>query len=112
MYSYVLPTMLRYRSKSSRFITTVPRQSLGWNDRESAFCRFSSRNRCTWFSVSFISPKGDTLPGSSPRYFIIRSGEANESFPHEGSPRLTSDSFSRCSRSCMARSWSLSKHTR
>lgn len=52
MYSYVLPTMPRYRSKSSRFITTVPRQSLGWNDRESAFCRFSSRNRCTWFSVS------------------------------------------------------------
>ena len=31
----------------------------------------SSRKRWTWFSVSLISPKGDTLPGSNPKYLII-----------------------------------------
>ena len=86
MYSYVLPTMARYLSKSVCVMTTVPRQSFGWNESVCASLRFSSRNRCTWFSWSLMSPNGDTLPGSSPRYFIILSGDANESLPHEGSP--------------------------
>ena len=35
---------------------------------------------------ALMSPNGDTLPGSSPRYLIMRSGEANDSLPHEGKP--------------------------
>ena len=29
----------------------------------------------------YMNPKGDTLPGSKPRYLSIRCGEANVSFP-------------------------------
>ena len=76
MYSNVFPTHWRYRAKSALEITTVPRQSFGWNESDGTSLRFSSRKRWTWWSVSLISPKGDTLPGSSPRYFIILSGEA------------------------------------
>ena len=97
-YSKVFPTIERDRTKSFRFFTSVLWQSLWWKERVVALRNSSSRKRWTWFSVSLISPYGDTLPGSNPKYLIILSGEANEILPHEGSPCEMSDSLSLCSR--------------
>ena len=104
IYSTLLPTRSRYFRKASREMTTVPRQSWGWKLSDWASFRRLSRKRMTWCSVSLIKPNGLTLPGSSPRYRIIRSGEAKESLPGAGSPCATKTSLSQCSMSWMARS--------
>ena len=41
---------------------------------------------------------GETLPGSSPKYLIILSGEAKDNLPHDGSPFDVSEAFKHCSR--------------
>lgn len=92
----------RYFSNSSRDITTVKRLSLGWKLNAGCCSRVSSRNRCTWFAVSLMSPKGDTEPGHSPSHLSIRSGEANDSLPW----------CRMCSRSCIAIDCSESNTTR
>lgn len=62
-------------------MTTVAVLSLGWKLNDDSFSRLASRKRCTWFSVSFTKPKGDTEPGRRPNHFSIRCSEAKESFP-------------------------------
>ena len=54
---------------------------VGWKLSDSYFVRLLSRKRYTWFSTSFISPKGDTEPGLIPKYFSMRAGDANVSLP-------------------------------
>src|SRR5262245_49578124 len=76
-----LPLWARNRSKSAKASVSVAVLILGWNEISDALRRSRSRHTRTCRSLSWIKPKGDTDPGVTPRYAIIRSGDAKLSLP-------------------------------
>lgn len=79
--SYGFPILSINFIISTFVITNDALLSFGWKLTFSASLNRESTNNITSCASSFTNVNSDTDPGFTPKYFIIRSGDANDSFP-------------------------------